>query len=709
MSVSLQLFAGENAKMDNHTRHYLKLNKPKMVRTGNQNYIPMIVKVEDVSGIEKLQESGAIIFNQRDYLVLACVPEYSIDVISCLQEVSYMSIGNRKTVNMDEARKMSNVNGPHNAIDLPQKYDGSGVIVGFSDIGFEPNHINFIDNVSGVSRVKKLVNYIGEKAIKTELNTSEEIANWVTDRENQWHATHVAGILAGGYSRNGYYGVATGADIVATTSDLYDACILAGVEDIIEYAKSQDKPAVINLSIGSNLGPRDGTDLFCQYMNKLGEDAVICMSSGNAGRVNQYVDFHYTETDTVHGTFISDRYEWNDKVFYGMSDFWSMDEQPFEIAMTIYDRVTKSFVYTSPYVGGVKNEELMIATPEAEIDGACSPTEFVDCFDGYVYITSQLNNENNRYNMTVYYEVYNNEMDGVLGRYCLGLKVKARSGARIEGHADSDYSGFTSRNVKGYTSGTTEQSISNIACGENIIVVGASSSRNVAPNLANGTKSWNFNVGEVAFFSGYGMLPDGRTLPHICAPGNYIVSSVSSSFVETQENGYVLGNLADKVEENGKTYYWMSECGTSMASPFASGTFALWLQADPTLTRDEILSIAKSTAQKTAMDISDPRWGAGNLDASVGLIKVLENAGIENENKEKCRMVLTPNGDKKFAVTVVGENYVEVSIYSISGDKCICVIGNNSVEIDACDLMSGVYIIEVQGDRSRYVDRLLIK
>lgn len=696
--------------MDNHIRHYLKVNAHKKARSSEIRYIPMIIKLTGDCSVADLEQCGAVIFNNRDNLVLACVPDYAVSIISKMQTVSYMSLGDRKRVYMDEARRMSNVNKLHQSIDFMQKYDGSGVVVGFTDIGFQPNHINFKDNITGLSRVKKLVDYVDEKAIKTELDSSDEISSWITDREDQWHATHVAGILAGGYKGNDYYGVATGADIVATTSDLSDACILAGVEDIIEYAKKQNKPAVINLSIGSSVGPRDGTDLFCQYMNKLGKDAVICMSSGNAGRVNQYVKFYYTETDTVHGTFIADRYEWNDATFYGISDFWSKDDQNFQLAITIYDRVTKTFVYTSPYVDrDVENGDLMIATPETAIEGAYNVEEFNNCFDGYVYVASQLNQENNRYNMTVYYNLTNKDMDGVLGRYCLGLKIKARSGCQVEGHADGDYSGLTSRNIEGYTSGTTDQSISNIACGENIIVVGASSSRNVAPNLMNGTKSWNFNVGEVAFFTGYGTLPDGRTLPHLCAPGNYVVSSVSSTFVETQENGYVSGNLVTKVDADGKSYYWMSECGTSMASPFAAGVFALWLQADASLTRDEILSIAQMTTQISETDADDPRWGAGNIDAYAGLKMVLDDAGVENVNEDKCRMLVSPIKDKNFTVTVVGENNIEVAIYSLSGRKCISVIGNDAVEVDAGNLMSGVYILEVKNDNVRYTERLLIK
>lgn len=707
----LPLNAQKHGKIDLYGQRLSRLNNTGNILSRNADeYLPMIIKIEHDSAIYEMKQKGVVVFNHRDNLVLACVPQNMIDEISEIQSLSCMCVGDKKRVFMDKARIMSGVDDIHSAIELPEKYDGSGVIVGFSDIGFQPNHINFMNFETGKTRVKKIIDYVDKSAIKTELNTIEEIKNWETDRVDEWHATHVAGILAGGYKENGYHGVATGADIVATTSDLYDACILAGVEDIIAYAKKENRPAVINLSVGSNVGPHDGTELFCQYLEKLGDDAVITISSGNAGRVQQYVNFEFTDNDTIHKTFIYDRYTWTGKVIYGMADFWSKDDREFQVAITIYDRITKSFIYTSPFVGGeTEAEECLIATSESGMESDIMSDEFNSCFEGYVYIGSQLNSENNRYNILLSYNLNNKDVAGELGRYCLGIHVKSQPNVIVEGYTDADYSNFTSNSVEGYTRGSTDQSISNIACGENVIVVGASSSRNVAPNINNGTKSWTFNVGEVAFFTGYGTLPDGRTLPHLCAPGNYIVSSVNSTFVETQNNAYVLGNLVQKVNVDGKNYYWMSECGTSMSSPFAAGVFALWLQADPSLTRDEILSIVTETAQKSETDYADPRWGAGNIDAYSGLIKVLENVGIETVDKDKYRLVITPINDKSFSVTVVGEDVIEVSLYSVSGLKCMTFSGCNSIEIDACGLLSGVYVLDVKGAKRKYTERLLIK
>lgn len=57
--------------------------------------------------------------------------------------------------------------------------------------------------------------------------------------------------MAGNGAGSPYVGIARDADIVVSTSTLTDVGLLAGVEDIIDYAKEVGKPCVINLSMGN--------------------------------------------------------------------------------------------------------------------------------------------------------------------------------------------------------------------------------------------------------------------------------------------------------------------------------------------------------------------------------------------------------------------------------------------------------------------------
>ena len=155
-------------------------------------------------------------------------------------------------------------------------------MAGFCDVGFDPLHPTFLDK-NGVSRVKRITQYIENKGLRIVVEGDEAYEEWGTDDSDNYHATHVGGIMAGNGAGSPYVGIARDADIVVSTSTLTDVGLLAGVEDIIDYAKEVGKPCVINLSMGNYIGAHDGTSLFSQYLDMCAEDAIIVLSSGNEG------------------------------------------------------------------------------------------------------------------------------------------------------------------------------------------------------------------------------------------------------------------------------------------------------------------------------------------------------------------------------------------------------------------------------------------
>ncbi len=128
-----------------------------------------------------------------------------------------------------------------------------------------------------------MVQYIEGEGIRHQLDGDDDYRQWVTDNPEEYHATHVCGILAGNGAGTPYSGIACDADIVVTVSTLTEVGLLAGVEDIIDYAKEVGKPAVINISVGSYTGPHDGSSLFSQYLDMCAEDAIIVLSFCNKG------------------------------------------------------------------------------------------------------------------------------------------------------------------------------------------------------------------------------------------------------------------------------------------------------------------------------------------------------------------------------------------------------------------------------------------
>jgi subtilisin family serine protease len=96
-------------------------------------------------------------------------------------------------------------------------------------------------------------------------------------------------------------------------------------------------------------------------------------------------------------------------------------------------------------------------------------------------------------------------------------------------------------------------------------------------------------------------------------------------------NHYVFGE-DDEVDEsmtwNGFPY--SAESGTSMACPVVSGIVALWLQAKPDLTLDNLMEVLSKTSRNDEYtEILPERWGYGKIDAKKGLEYILNSTGIE--------------------------------------------------------------------------------
>ena len=692
-------------RLDLRSRNIVRAltNEPK----SELRYLSSVIKVADDAVLDSLHDMGVKIINRRDELLLAFIPVNAIDRIEGLLNVSSFSVGRQSLPLMDEARPMCGAADVMLGAGLPQSYDGTGIVVGFSDIGFDPNHLNFLDN-GNKSRVKRVVNYVDSVGEIVDVDNADGISRWLTDRADEYHATHVGGILAGSYRANGYHGVANGAEIVATTSELYNGSILAGVENVVEYAKNAGRPVVVNLSLGSYNGPHDGTDLFCQYLDRIGEEAIICISAGNEGSKQNTLSKTFSANDTNLNTFICNR-SWDLIHIGGMADFWSADSSAFSAKMCVYDCLEKEIVYVSQSVGGDSGiDELGIASADvAKTDDICVEV-FDSCLVGYMRLYAQLDSENNRYNMVFDYDVENFKFNQQWGRYCPGIMIEASAGMIIDGYADGTRSCFRAMGVADFVNGNSDRSISNMACGQNVIVVGSCNSRDKVPLMNGGEIDVAEAVGTVSKFSSYGTLADGRSLPHICAPGNMVVSSISGAYIEKQ-NDDIRSKVVTVVNDGARQHHWYALNGTSMSSPYAAGVYALWLQADPTLTVDEIREITIATADKTAADIADPRWGSGRLNALAGMKEVLSRTNIDAVDSVND-VIVTNDGGNRIIVQSLTYAVEQVTVYGLDGvaviaDKC----NSDYVAINASTMTRGVYLMEIISGGKRYVRRIMVR
>lgn len=123
-------------------------------------------------------------------------------------------------------------------------------------------------------------------------------------------------------------------------------------------------------------------------------------------------------------------------------------------------------------------------------------------------------------------------------------------------------------------------------CARRVITVGAST-----------------DADAVATFSSRGPTLDGRQKPDLCFPGAGITSCRSS--------GTVMGSPVDE--------FYTRASGTSMATPHATGAVALMLQANPTLTPDQVKGKLMQTARNLGLEGNVQGAGRADVAAACGL------------------------------------------------------------------------------------------
>lgn len=723
------------------------------------------VDASDIEGeIAALEKEGVIVLNHRDDIVIAYIPyvmessesgsESESGVANKIKRwkrgIGQRNVGkkigdrpytSRNIPTMDVARTMNDADKIQSGFSMTQAFTGKGVVVGFCDVGFDARHINFLDYTGESSRVKLAVQYRESQGERIVYDTPEAIYEWQTDDEDNMHATHVCGIMAGGYGfKEGtcpYYGMAPEADIVATTSELSDAAILSGVEDIIAYAKSVGKPAVINISLGSYSGAHDGTSLVCQYLDKCAEDAIICIAAGNEGSNRN----HCVKTMTSDNDYIRVKFEGTDWVYkrmYGTTDFYADDARPMSVSLVFFDSTISGWnpYHTTPVVSFDEITDYVITSyPEdEELDPAYHyDEEFAKYFEGRIYLFGEVDPENGRYHLQVYYNTYT-DIDYAetkpWARYRFGAIVSGAAGQRIDAFTD----GATSRLSK--DSGVspapdTSFSVSDLATGYNTICVGMYDTQGDIPTFNGG--SWGGSGAyNVHSYSGYATLLDGRVMPEVVAPGGPIVSSYSTPYVlkygygnasyktlpqyaaqtATQPAAQSTTRSASQLYDPEQEYYWLPYTGTSMSTPYVAGVIATWLQANPDLTSQEAKEIIDATNETDVHTLaSNPRHGRGYMMPYLGLVEALKGSSVEvSEVIAETIFLRVERGD------IIIENpemqELQMEVYGADGSvRQIEKLGDAPYyRIPKCELsgiQKGINIVKISGKDSKYLKILI--
>ena len=684
-----------------------------------------------------LEMPGVEITGHTGNLVIADVDPAALEAIAALDEVTAISGAKTLTAMMDNARAASYVDDIHDGTGLDMPYTGKGVIVSLFDKGLDPNHVNFMDDDQTQSRVKRIWEYNTSKEC-TEYATSDKIRTFTSDDAYDTHGTHVLGTIAGSYNGNSeyafkgllrptvktgpmpYYGIARDADIAIGCGTLLTTNILSGIERITEYAAAENKPAVVNLSLGLLEGPQDGTDLTCKYLADLGKKAIIVLASGNDGDSPLTVSKTLTGADNTVKTFV----DLENARQKGQVSIWGSDSRVFTVKMAVVSKLTGEVQGSFVLDHSTSNSTMFYTTSNYTSPEYIHDEAFDRAFQSSnIQAASNVSATNNRYNVQVGYDLTPNSTTNAGGELTFGLIIEGAAGQRIDisttSITESGHGYLTSHRINGWEDGSGVMSISGMACGDNVIVVGAYNSRSQWGNLDKASYSYLpesglTTVGDISTFTSSGVTVTGRSLPDVCAPGAGIISSYSSYYVANAVRSGAMQSANDTqgyADANGKRHYWALSQGTSMACPSVTGIIALWLEADPSLTVNEVRNIIKATAVKDKFVDDNVQWGAGKIDALAGIKKVLDDkAGVGSIFVDDERNLIVTPLDGGYNVYVAGESMLTVTVYDAAGRTVAAASADgNSVDVDTSSLRPGVYILSAQGNTQRHTAKIAVK
>ena len=701
---------------------YLK-NRYSLNEIDNNLYVEAFLKIDKETFQKKNIESLGVKLNtEAGNLFTALIPINNLESLFEVEGIVTVEIAEKVYSTMDSARALTNVNQVHTGTGLPQAYTGNGVIVGVIDDGFDYTHPTFRNlNNSQLTRISKVWEQSGvttaPMSYGTEYVGSSVILNRMRDIINESHGTHVAGIAAGngGTSNSIYKGVAYDSEIVLVSTNKTDVGVLNGLHYIFNHATAQNKPAVVNMSLGKHIGPHDGTSSFDSMSSTLtGNGRILVGSAGNEGSDPIHLVKSFTLTDNYCYSFILNE-QVNNLISNGVSyiDVWGEVGKNFEVSVNVVKIVNnqvQSVSYTPYYNTNINNSSIQTSIQDS--DSTNPDTTFIE-------IATETNSTNQKPHVALL--INNSAQDD--NAHLILFEIKSTNGIvnswitplganLLSTNRAVEFTNLGSANTS-YISGDTNMTIGEGGgTGNSIISVGAFSSKNTYTAF-NGTTVNNGPIpsidypgpiNAIASFSSKGPTADGRFKPDISAPGNVIVSSVSrfdSGYTATSIE--TVSGLTDSVN----SWYFAAMQGTSMSAPMVAGIIALWLQANPNLTVAQIKTILQNTSitdsfTGTGSAIPNNIWGRGKINAYAGIQYINQFLNVDTFDTTNNFIVYpNPTSSKIFITSKEHVSYYE--IYNTLGQKVLEGSFNKVLdqeEIDMANLQIGLYFLNIKGDKT---------
>ncbi len=483
---------------------------------------------------------------------------------------------------------------------------GAGVLVGDVDTGIDYTHPDF-QNPDGTTRLVSIWDQLGSGApppsgfsYGAEWLPADINALIPSQVDGEGHGSHVMGIAAGNGSATGagqpaytYVGLAPQADLCMVKTTFTTSAIVDGVNYIFQKAAALGKQAVVNLSLGTQAGPHDGTLDMDVMLNALtGPGKIIVASAGNAGE------------DNLHGQVT-------------LSGAVAQNMTLTVPAYTPAGGGANDILFFSGWYAGTSQISVKIVTPTGVILGpVLTGTNLLgqNTADGYLDIHNGTSLPSNGAH-EIYIQLYDasSTRPPKTGTWTFTFTpVSIPGGGRLDMYLDSELAAGNGPLAKWNLNLAFGGVVGSPGDADSVITVAAHVTKDCWTAFDGLNYCWNPRptLNTIASFSSQGPRRDGVLKPDLSAPGFGVTSTLSADYLASPpliaSDGVhvILG-------------------GTSMASPAVAGGTALllarseWANSTPSKIKARLKSTARADAFTGA--VPNVTWGYGKLDLGAAL------------------------------------------------------------------------------------------
>lgn len=666
-------------------------------KIGGDYYLAFLAKKNSIFQISEFTSLNMRIGSQIGDIITVRVPVENLSTIYSLTGISYIEVAAQIFPDLDKVLFDTRVDSVHQGINLPEIYNGTNVLIGVADWGFDYTHPMFYDTLLSQTRIlsawdqnKTSGPSPASYTFGTEYTGSAALLTAQSDTANSqgkiFHATHVAGIAGGSGGGTIYRGIAYQAEFLFVTLGSNIAGGLDGLSWMKDKADALGRRLVINESFGGYDGsPLDGTSLQSQAMETLiSQGVVFSTSAGNCGGSNFHIR-HSFDNDTIKsrlGFYVySDTSYWGEDVIMWGEPGRSISAQ-YQILNSSNVLIGQSPWFSTSVDTNYVDSSFVVGSDTLYYELAADNASPLNGCPNMAY---RIKNTNTSYKVVL---VATSDTGTV---HFWNVREKNY------GHSNTGMA-FTSLGA-GYVGGNDSYGVGNPGVTTNTITVASHN-----PEYLNGLG--NVVGGAGSTFSSRGPIINGNMKPDVSGPGGNICSSISAFTTSAY-------TTTTTVLFNSINYPFGKISGTSMSAPAVTGVIALILDANPLLTTQEVKDIIMLSAREDSYtgnipDSGSVIWGQGKLNAYLAIAMAANVLNVNTYTQQGWVAFPNPTQDQLFLLSNKNEDVLyHLEIYSLDGKLIQTGKYQWNLPIDVCSLPSGMYVIRISSESDSYQTRFI--